>query len=289
MNRPERPASEAWLAERRAADTAAREPAAHLLDRLAQLFAADPSAEPSPGPASGPKPPVHVYDLGAGTGANRAYLEPRLGFATEWTILDHDPVLLRHRSHGEARRILAGIAGVQSLVTTDAHSRRLVSCSALLDVVTYDDLERLAQTLVRTSTPALLSLSVTGDVRFTPAEPADLPIASAFNAHQGRDGRAGPDAAEWLTARLRHLGSAVEVVATPWRLSATRDHLMMKSYVIERASVATEFDGGLGPVADRWCEHRLRDLDARRLTIQVDHVDLLALPSAVSPTAVSGS
>ena len=42
--------------------------------------------------------------------------------------------------------------------------------------------------------PMLLALTVVGRVALTPADPLDARIAAAFNAHQRRGGRLGPDA-----------------------------------------------------------------------------------------------
>ncbi len=275
-SRPERPASAAWLAQRRAADNKARNSAAGLLTRLVRHLTAAPDGGP-----------VHVYDLGAGTGANRAYLELRLGVATDWTSVDHDPLLLRQHTHGNARRVLTSVDEIERLVTSDAHPRRLLTCSALLDILTLTDLDRLANTTVRTGTPALFSLTVTGRVRWTPADPSDGVIARAFDAHQRRAARAGPQAASYLGERLQELGCQVEFAGTPWQLDARRDGAMMRTYVMERASVAAEQNPSLRQLVGRWSERRRRQLLAARLTIEVDHVDLLALPAELTRPGVA--
>ena len=63
--RPERPIAADWLALRRAADSAARDRAGGLVRRLNDHLGGT----------------VTVFDIGAGTGANRAYLAPRLDVA----------------------------------------------------------------------------------------------------------------------------------------------------------------------------------------------------------------
>ena len=42
--------------------------------------------------------------------------------------------------------------------------------------------------------PLLFALTVIGRVTLSPAEPLDARIGAAFNAHQRRGGRLGPDA-----------------------------------------------------------------------------------------------
>ena len=51
--------------------------------------------------------------------------------------------------------------------------------------------------------PMLLALTVVGRVALTPAEPLDARIGAAFNAHQRRDGRLGPDAVAAAVERAR--------------------------------------------------------------------------------------
>ena len=73
-----------------------------------------------------------------------------------------------------------------------------MTASALLDLLTADEVDALADACVAAGCPALLTLSVTGSVGFFPSEPLDAVFAAAFDAHQRRtvDGRRllGPDA-----------------------------------------------------------------------------------------------
>ena len=71
--------------------------------------------------------------------------------------------------------------------------------------------------------PLLIAMTVTGRVRLTPAEPLDVPLGVAFNAHQRRDGRLGPDA---VAAAVDALGGEVLVRPSPWRLGAAHAELM---------------------------------------------------------------
>src|SRR5450631_4085050 len=74
----------------------------------------------------------------------------------------------------------------------------LITASALLDMLTADELERLVGVCAGAGCPVLLTISVVGRVELTPADPLDECIAAAFDAHQRRTtgGRRllGPDA-----------------------------------------------------------------------------------------------
>ena len=86
-----------WLELRRGADTLARdEGAGVLLERLVAHLEADRATGPQVTSAGA----LRVVDIGAGTGANRGYLAPRLPMAQEWVAVDHDPELLAHPGHG---------------------------------------------------------------------------------------------------------------------------------------------------------------------------------------------
>ncbi len=69
-----------------------------------------------------------------------------------------------------------------------------MTASALLDVLTREEIDRLAAACAGAGVPALLTLSVVGRVEFTPADPLDAEFAEAFNAHQRRGELLGPDA-----------------------------------------------------------------------------------------------
>ena len=55
---------------------------------------------------------MELVDVGAGTGANRDYLAPRLPLAQEWVVVDHDADLLGHVGHGDAVRVEAVVLRV---------------------------------------------------------------------------------------------------------------------------------------------------------------------------------
>lgn len=226
-----------WLALRADADTRAREAALPLVHRLGEWLR-DRQGKGAGDPVGGH---AHGIDIGTGTGANHAYLSARFGHPIRWTVLDHDPDLLAHPRHADATGLLAEIA----------------------------DLPRLL--------PALLSLSVTGAVELFPRDDRDDRITEAFNAHQRRGGRPGPDAPVLLAERLP-AGWLTEV-PTAWRLTASRDPGLLDRYLRERAEVAIDSDPDLTGAAMDWLGRRLADLALGHLRGEVGHVDQLVLPT----------
>ncbi|MGO1385568.1 MAG: class I SAM-dependent methyltransferase, partial [Arachnia sp.] len=177
-----------WLVLRRPADEAAREStfialeaiSAHLARQLTEGHAA------------------HIIDLGAGTGANLAFLAPRLGVLQRWTLIERDEDLLGEVPSTassqvvDIRRLARDLERLEDIMGDD--DATLVTCTAVLDVLTEDQVRSLATLLVQRGVAVLFSLSVTGEVHLQPCLELDARIASAFNAHQRRRGLAGPRA-----------------------------------------------------------------------------------------------
>ena len=246
--------SATWLALREPADAAAR--AADLADRLDLA------------------PPLVVRDLGCGTGSLSRWLAPRLPGPQHWILMDRDPALLAHAAAGlpESVTVETVQGDVTALTGDDLAGTSLVTCSALLDLLTAEEVDRLAATCAEHRTPALLTLSVVGEVTFEPAEPLDAEIAAAFNAHQRRTiaGRRllGPDAAAAAETAFRKYGAAVEVRASPWRLASDSPLAgeWLKGWVSAAEDQRPDLDAG---------DYVQRRLDAA-VRVTVGHADLLA-------------
>jgi Methyltransferase domain len=248
-----------WLALREPADAAAR--SAELADRLDL------------------RPPLVIHDLGSGTGSMVRWLAPRLPGPQHWVLHDRDPDLLARA----AATLPAGITAetrpgdLTELTPADLAGASLVTASALLDMLTAEEVERVVAACA--GRPTLLTLSVIGSVAIVPADPLDAEVAAAFDDHQRRTagGRRllGPDAAGAAAAGFRRRGIAVEVRDTPWRLGP------------EQAALAAEWFGGwlgaareqrpdLTPITGSYQARRRADARAGRLRITVGHRDLLA-------------
>ncbi|MHB9857872.1 methyltransferase domain-containing protein [Streptomyces sp. YIM S03343] len=261
-----------WLALREPADAAAR--AADLLDplriRLANL----------PGRAGG-----HViHDLGCGTGSMGRWLASRLDGAQHWILHDRDPYLLHFAAVASPRAAADGSRvtvetrrGDVARLTPDALAgASLVTASALLDVLTREEVEALADACAGAGCPALLTLSVVGRVDLLPAHPLDTEIAEAFNAHQRREGLLGPDAVTTACEAFGAHGATVKVHPSAWRLGPDEAALTAQ-WLRGWVGAAVEERPELAERAEGYLRERLAACEEGRLRVVVHHSDLLAL------------
>jgi hypothetical protein len=270
---PPRPADPDWLALRAAADTRARDAGAGvllppLLSRLGRTGEW----------AAGPKTGLRVVDLGAGTGANLRWLAPRLPNpdSQQWTLVDQDPGLLA-RGPVQATAVRADVAELGRLLT-ELGGADLVTATALLDVLYPRHLKAIVDAVVDARVPVLFALSVTGAVELDPVDPLDGPLAAAFDAHQRRDGRLGPDAGPVAAEEFRDRGWSVLEVRTPWRLDADAgDAQLIDAYLEGRVEAAVEHQPELAVGAGGWLDRRCGQATGLP-KVTVGHVDLLALP-----------
>lgn len=267
-----------WLALREPADAAAR--AAGLLGPLrAHLAAAVP-----------PGGRIVVRDLGCGTGSMGRWLAPRLPGPQHWILHDHDPELLARAvaalpaaaADGAPVTAAAAPGDLTRLDAADLAGATLVTASALLDLLTADEVEALAAACAAAGLPALLTISVVGRVGLDPAEPLDAALAAAFNDHQRREhgGRRllGPDAVPAARAAFERHGYAVHVVPSPWRLGPGRRALLAE-WLRGWVGAACEQRPELAAAGEAYLRRRLAECAAGRLRATVGHADLLALPA----------
>jgi SAM-dependent methyltransferase len=256
-----------WLALREPADRAARSET--LTERLARTLAADN--------------PLRIVDLATGTGANARYLANRLPHPQHWLLVDRDPALL-----AEARD-LSGIPGALEIREMDlgpiesldvCAGCRLVTASALLDLVSEAWLQALARRCRAEGAAVLFALTYDGRSECQPPEPEDGIILRLFNEHQTRSdkgfGTAAGPAAAWCAARaLTAAGYHVELTASDWRLGAgTRE--LQRRLVQGWAAAAAEIEPGASSTIAGWMGRRLAHIDENRSSIAVGHQDLIA-------------
>ncbi len=261
-----------WLRLREPADAAAR--AHDLLDplriRLADL----------PGRADG----LVVHDLGCGTGSMGRWLAPLLDGAQHWVLHDRDPYLLHFAAAGAPHTAADGSRvtvetrrGDLAHLTPDAlNGAGLVTASALLDVLTTEEVGKLAAACTAAGCPALLTLSVAGRVDLTPGHPLDTEITEAFNDHQRRTGMLGPDAVTVATEAFAGHGATVRAQPSDWRLGPGEAGLTAQ-WLRGWVGAAVEQRPELRARADRYLEERLAACAAGELRVVVHHTDLLAL------------
>ncbi|MFG2786080.1 class I SAM-dependent methyltransferase [Streptomyces sp. NPDC048419] len=260
-----------WLELREPADAEAR--AHDLLDPLRIRLANLPG-----------KGGLVIHDLGCGTGSMGRWLAPRLDGAQHWVLHDRDPYLLHFAAVGSPRSGADGSRvsvetrrGDVARLTADAlRGASLVTASALLDVLTREEIETFADACAGAGCPALLTLSVAGRVEFGPSDPMDEEIAEAFNAHQRRDGLLGPDAVTVACEIFSERGATVRVDPSPWRLGPDEAALAAQ-WLRGWVGAAVEERPELKARAERYLRERLAACAAGELRVTVHHSDLLAL------------
>ncbi len=232
---------------------------------------------------------LEIIDLGAGTGANQRWLAPRLPFQQRWIHLDHDSAISRSLPLPDGTMIIDGsVEALGRLLAGGTGDHRMVACSALLDVLTMGQLDAVCQALIENQVPALFSLSVTGTLSIRPVDPHDQRLLDAFNDHQRRAGRAGPEAVTLAVDALCAGGFTVRTQETPWQLTAASDSMFVEQLLQERLDAAVAQDDSLAAVAKAWFELRRVQLRLGVLKIEVGHRDILALPGGSSGLASRG-
>jgi hypothetical protein len=170
---------------------------------------------------------------------------------------------------------------VSRLDREDLADASLITASALLDVMTADELAGCVEACAGAGCPVLFTLSVTGRVELAPSDPLDPLVADAFNAHQRRTvgGRTllGPDAVEAAVDQFSRRGCDVVVRPSPWRLGPAEAGLTA-DWFAGWVGAACEQRPELAAALEPYSARRLADATTGRLDVTVEHVDLLALP-----------
>ncbi len=260
-----------WLALREPADAAARAPdlVEHLQRRL---------------PETGRRV---IHDLGCGTGSMGRWLAPLLAGPQHWVMHDRDTDLLAVADAGDRAADGAAVtvetrqSDITALRPADLAGATLITASALLDVLTGDELTQLIAVCAAPRCPVLLTLSVIGRVELTPPDPLDGRVAVAFDAHQrrttDRGPLLGPDAVAHAVEAFIRLGAEVLVRPSPWQLGATEGELTTEWFT-GWVAAACEQQAELVPETAVYSRTRLAQAAAGQLAVTVDHADLLALP-----------
>jgi hypothetical protein len=211
------------------------------------------------------------------------WLAPRLPGPQHWVVHDRDADLLKlaaadgpgPAADGSAVTIETRRSDITRLAPDDRTGASLVVASALLDMLTADELVRMLRAC--TGRPMLVALTVVGGVTLMPADPLDARIGAAFNAHQRRGGLLGPDAVDAAVEELRGTGAEVLVRPSPWRLDAA-DAELTAEWLDGWVAAACEQEPALAAEAGPYLDRRLEQAAAGELAVTVDHADLLVLP-----------
>lgn len=230
-----------------------------------------------------PTGPLVVHDLACGSGSMGRWLAPLLPRPQQWILHDRDPDLLAlaEANRPDSVAVETRLGDVTRLGRDELAGASLVTASALLDLLTEDELAALVDACVGPACPVLLTLSVAGRVRLFPADPLDAHVAASFDEHQRRvtsRGRLlGPDAVEAAADRFRRSGAEVVVEPSPWRLDA-RESDLVAEWLAGWVDAACEQEPELAADADPYRRRRLREAEAGRLVVTVDHADVLVVP-----------
>jgi SAM-dependent methyltransferase len=262
-----------WLALREPADASAR--ATELVEEL-RPYLADHGVK-------------RVHDLGCGTGSMARWLAPRLPGPQHWTLYDRDAELLplaeadppRAASDGATVTVESLHRDITHLDGGELAGASLVTSSALLDMMTTSELDRLVTSCAEPGCPVLITLTVSGRVDLTPADPSDQLFAEAFNEHQRRSSPAGrklgPDALEAAVDGFTRLGREVVVRPSPWRLGPEETALATE-WLAGWLAAACEQQPELEDVRSSYVRGRMAELGDDRLSVTVHHQDLLVRP-----------
>ncbi len=262
-----------WLTLRRPADRAAR--SSVVLGLLARDL--------------GSRAGLRVVDLGAGSGSTLAAVSPVLGRGQSWHLVDIDGALL---SAAAAAPEAAGVAVTTAVVdlardleAAIVPEADLVTCSALLDLVSAPFVERLARLLAARGLPFYAALTYDGRMEAHPPHPLDGPVREAFDRHQGGDkgfGPAlGPDAHAFAASCFADEGFEVTTGPSDWVLGPAEAALQEALVLGHEAAVA---ETGALTIEDLalWRTARLQAIADGTSRLLVGHGDLYARPPGPS-------
>ena len=267
---------------------------------------------------------LRILDLACGTGSNLRYLRGQvLLFNTrnaecekarsdpDWLLVDHDPSLLieasqRLRAWGESRGLVVSrdeaawrVEGEGLAVTfatkladlADLSSaselfldRRLVTASALLDLVSAAWLESLASECRVAGAAGLFALTYDGRIHCSPEEPGDDDVRQLVNEHQRGDkgfGAAlGPEASAVAAECFGALGYSVEREASDWHLEPDAAELQ-RQLIDGWSRAAVQMAPDRSAFIREWTDRRLAHVLEGHSRLVVGHEDLAVwLPGA---------
>lgn len=220
---------------------------------------------------------LSVVDLGCGTGSTlRAFSHSAAQW--RWTLLDNDPLLLTEATsrHGGDMQLECVKADLSEPSPELFAGARLVTASALLDLVSASFLQRLVSSLENTGCGFYTALNYDGRCTWHQAHEADAGVVHAFNSHQRRDKGFGPALGPVAEGVLRDIlqtsGFRVFAARSPWQLGADSAELQ-RQFVIGVAAAAGETGLLDRAIVEDWRAYRLEHADRGCV---VGHWDMLA-------------
>jgi hypothetical protein len=260
-----------WLALREPYDLRARNPA--VLDAVASFFRDQPA--------------IAVVDLACGAGATVRALRCRFPAQQSWRLADNDLGLLA-RAAAAARPPQVNLDARPIDLARDLELALdgpldLITCTALLDLVSAPWLERLVVEAGARRLPVYAALSYDGKVTLDPSDPSDAEIIAAVNRHQRRDkgfGPAlGPAAAAQAIEGFERIGYAVVYGRSDWVFGP--DDVTIQDEILSGwAAAARELAESSADRINGWLMHRREWVADRGARMRVGHIDFFARPAA---------
>jgi len=228
--------------------------------------------------------PLRLLDLASGSGASFRALAPLIDAEQVWMLTDNDADLLSARSAHTGRWTTQHrvIDLARRLDELDFSAFDGITTSAFLDLVSRAWLARFTDKLTAARRPLLAMLSVDGRRLWHPSLPEDIAVLTAFERHQASDkgfGAAlGATAAYRLADLLSARGWTVTLAHSDWHLSP--DAVAMLNALLEDTlRAAYEACPEQADEFSHWGEVRQGQIARGELSLDVGHLDLLALPS----------
>ncbi|TNM61745.1 class I SAM-dependent methyltransferase [Aliirhizobium smilacinae] len=219
-----------------------------------------------------------VVDLGAGTGSTLRALLPEAQH-WRWKLVDNDANLLAEAGsrHGLSGRVECVEAHLDDISVDTFDGSRLVTASALFDLVSEDFLAGLVAQLVQADVSLYAALNYDGICHWDDPHPMDEEVVAAFNTHQQSDKGFGPALGPAATPSLRKLleGQSfhVAMAPSPWRLDPSHAELQ-RQFVSGMATAAAETGLVSKMDVNDWQSARLER--AENSSCFVGHWDLFA-------------
>jgi hypothetical protein len=229
---------------------------------------------------------IAVVDLACGTGSTVRAIGDRLPPRQSWRLVDNDLGLLaRAGAQGKPPQVNVSARPIdlaRDLELALDGPLDLITCSALLDLVSDEWLERLVVEAGARRLPLYAALSYDGQATLDPAQPFDADIIAAVNRHQQRDkgfGPAlGPEAAARAMQRFERLDYRVVQGSSDWTFGVT-DGAIQNEILAGWAAAARELDDMPAERIIAWFTRRRELVSDERSSMRVGHVDLFATPT----------
>ncbi len=226
----------------------------------------------------------NIVDLACGAGSTLRALAPDIAAPQHWRLIDNDPALLKEAAlnavnGADIEAVPFDLGGNLDALFADNVS--LVTTSALLDLVSQEWIERLADTLARRRLPFYAALTYDGRTALAPVDPRDAQIVAAMNRHQRGDkgfGPAlGPVGARAAMVAFGSRGYRIVSGLSDW-CTTPSDRAFQREILQGWAQAAREIDRDNAAAIDAWLSQRLAWIDAGVSTLTVGHADFLAVP-----------